>query len=214
MDNRNIASALLDIQAVRFTPHDPITFRSGILSPVYVDNRLLIHWPEQWRSVIHGLRDQIKARTIEFDIIAGIATGGIPHSSALAYELRMPSVFVRKESKGYGAQKMIEGGTVEGKRVLLIEDMVTTAGSSLKGVAALREEGAIVADCLCITTFGFTVANQAFEAAEVNLCPLVEFATIVDEGLRKGIFGDQEYEIIQAWMNDPQNWTDQHNERN
>lgn len=213
MNNRKIAAALLDIQAVRFTPHDPVTFRSGILSPVYVDNRLLIHWPDQWQLIINGLRDLIKAQALEFDVIAGIATGGIPHSSVLAYELRTPSVFVRKESKGYGAQRMIEGGDVNGKRVLLVEDMVTTSGSSLAGVAALRQEGAMITDCLCITTFGFPVARQAFKIAGINLYPLVDFATIVEEGLHQGVFGETERQMIQAWMIDPHGWTEQHDER-
>lgn len=213
MNNRHIARALLDIKAVRFSPHDPVTFRSGILSPVYVDNRLLIHWPEQWRLVIHGLRDLIEAQSLAFDVIAGIATGGIPHSSVLAYELGVPSVFVRKESKGYGANRMVEGGDVSGKRVLLVEDMVTTSGSSLTGVAALREAGATVSDCLCITTFGFPVAIDAFKTAGVRLYPLVKFTTIVAEGLQQGIFDDAEHDIIRDWMDDPHTWTEARHER-
>ena len=138
------AKALLDIGAIGFSPEKPITFKSGIQSPVYVDNRQLIYHPAAWRIIIEGFKSLIDARNLQFDLIAGVAVGGVPHSSALAYSMARPSVFIRKETKEHGMGKRVEGGSVAGRRVLLVEDLVTTGGSSLSAVAALRESGA---DC-------------------------------------------------------------------
>jgi orotate phosphoribosyltransferase len=203
---KQAARALLDSEAVVFKPHAPITFKSGILSPVYVDNRRLPFWPEQWRIVIEGLQALIAARTISYDVIAGIAAGGIPHSAALAYTLKKPSVFVRKEAKEHGTRGQIEGGDVAQQRVLLVEDMVTTGGSSLASVEALRASGAIVNDCLCITSYGFAEATQAFEAAGVRLHPLAPFNVIVLEASHRGLFDADALALIEAWMRDPHHW--------
>jgi len=191
---------------VVFSPRAPVTFKSGILSPVYVDNRRLPFWPEQWRLVIDGFCQAITAGGLVFDVIAGIAAAGIPHSAALAYRLAVPSVFVRKEAKDHGLRGQIEGGDVAGRRVLLVEDLVTTGGSSLAGVEALRAAGATVTDCLCITTYGFPEAWAAFEAAGVRLHPLTPFATIVAEATALGYFGPEELALVEAWLRDPHGW--------
>ena len=141
------AKALLDIGAVGFSPDSPITFTSGMQSPVYVDHRRLIYQPAAWHVIIEGFKSLIESRGLQFDLIAGVAVGGVPHSSALAYIMNMPSVFIRKESKSHGTGRRIEGGAVEGCRVLLVEDLVTTGGSSLSAVEALRESGAQVQRC-------------------------------------------------------------------
>lgn len=201
-----IARALLEIGAVVFTSDAPVTFKSGIKSPVYVDNRQLPYWPHPWRIIIEGFRQLIAASGIAYDVIAGMETAGIPHSSALAYVMQSPSVFVRKEAKGHGMQNRVEGGSVDGQRVLLVEDLVTTGGSSLFGVEALREAGAMIEDCLCITTYGFEEAQQAFEQAAVSLHPLTPFATIVAEAANQGLFGDDERRILDEWMRDPHHW--------
>lgn len=202
-----VAGALLDSQAVVFTPQQPITFKSGIRSPVYVDNRRLPFWPALWRIVIEGFGQVIAAEDLPLEVIAGIAVAGIPHSAALAYALRAPSVFVRPEPKDHGTRSQVEGGDVRGKRVLLVEDLVTTGGSSLGGVVALRDAGATVTDCLCITSYGFPEAAAAFEAARVRLWPLTPFRAIVAEAARRGLFGVQELQTIEAWMRDPHGWT-------
>jgi orotate phosphoribosyltransferase len=201
-----VARALLDCEAVVFTPRAPITFKSGIVSPVYVDNRRLPFWPAQWRVVIEGFRRAIAEDALAFDVIAGIEAAGIPHSAALAYALEMPSVFVRKQTKEHGTRSRIEGGDVTGRRVLLVEDLVTTGGSSLAGVEALREAGATVEHCLCITTYSFPEAGRAFDRAGVRLHPLAPFSAIVLEASRRGLFGAEELTILEAWMRDPHGW--------
>lgn len=201
-----VARALLEIQAVVFTPRQPVTFKSGIKSPVYVDNRRLPFWPAQWRLVIEGFQQVVAAGDLEFDVVAGIAAAGVPHSSALAYMLETPSVFVRKAAKDHGLKSLIEGGDVTGRHVVLVEDLVTTGGSSLAGVTALRDAGATVTDCLCITTYGFAEAWDAFDAAGVTLHPLTPFPTIAQQAFDAGYFGEAELALVEAWMADPHGW--------
>ncbi|GAB4313589.1 MAG: orotate phosphoribosyltransferase [Phototrophicales bacterium] len=196
--------ALLDIQAVKFTPNEPKTFKSGILSPIYIDNRAIPYHPQAWHKVIAGF--QAIAKTLDFDIIAGIAVAGIPHSAALAYVMNKPSVFVRKETKAHGLKNRIEGGDVSGKRVLLIEDLITTGGSSLAGVAELRRAGGIVTDCMAIVSYGFQQAVDAFQQAAVKLHTLTNFDQILQIGLQTGYFQPTDVKIIRAWMSNPYEW--------
>ncbi len=203
---RSTAKALLDIGAVGFSPQAPITFKSGILSPVYVDNRQLIYHPRAWHTVIEGFQATIKNLALDAELIAGVAVGGVPHSSALAYAMNTPSLFIRKESKGHGKTKRIEGGPVKRKKVVLLEDLVTTGGSSFSAVRALRQAGAIVSDLIAIVSYGFDEADRAFEQAGVNLHTLTDFETLLDIALARGLFTDAEARLIQDWFADPHGW--------
>jgi orotate phosphoribosyltransferase len=204
--SRQVAEALVDIGAVGFVPDAPIRFKSGILSPIYIDNRRLPYHPDQWHIVIESFQAQIQNRALEYDVIAGVAVGGVPHSSALAYMLNIPSVFVRKDAKEHGTKKLVEGGEVTGKRVLLVEDLVTTGGSSLNGVTALRDEGALVSDLVAIVSYGFTEAQQAFADANVNLLTLTDFSTIAQVAHDKGMLGQEALTTIQDWFSDRHGW--------
>src|SRR3989344_4286700 len=175
---QKIAQALIKINAVSFLPNNPIIFKSGIKSPVYIDNRKFPFHPEEWKSVIKGFANVIRKNNIDFDVIAGVETAGIPHSAGLGFFLKMPSVFVRKQTKDHGTKKMVEGGEVSGKKVLLIEDIVSAGHSSLAAVATLRSEGAIVNDCLVILSYGFYEAKEGFERTNVRLHALTSFSVI------------------------------------
>ncbi len=192
-----VARALLDMGAVVYTPDAPITFKSGIVSPIYVDNRRLPYVPEAWHQVIECFAQVAEA--LDFDVIAGIETGGIPHSAALAYTMNRPSVFVRKQAKEHGMKRRVEGGEVAGKRVLLIEDLITTGGSSLSGVEALKDEGATVAACLAIFSYGFLQADEAFKAAGVPLITLTSLDAVLETAAQTGIFSAEAIETVQAW---------------
>lgn len=205
---RQVAQALLQIGAVGFSPQAPVTFKSGIVSPVYVDNRRLPYHPENWWTIIEGFRTV--AQTLHYDVLAGIAVGGIPHSAALGFALQRPSVFVRKEAKEHGKQQRIEGGDVEGKCVLLIEDLVTTGGSSLSGVAALQAAGAMVQDVIAIVSYGFEEAQQAFDEANITLHTLTDFSMILEEAMILGMFTADERHMIEDWFNDPHHWASRH----
>lgn len=202
----DVARVLLEIGAVGFSPDQPVTFKSGIKSPVYVDNRRLPFWPTQWQTVIHGFQKTINDQQIIFDVIAGIEAAGIPHSAALGYVLQKPSVFVRKQAKEHGTRSRVEGGAVGGKRVLLVEDLVTTGGSSLAGVEALRADGAIVDVCLAIISYGFEEAAQAFNQAHVRLITLTSFEAILHEAAESGRFGQGGMAVIEDWLHDPRGW--------
>jgi orotate phosphoribosyltransferase len=204
-----VAEALLDIKGVGFKPSDPITFKSGLKSPVYCDNRTFPFWPAQWAKVIHGFERLIADDNISFDIIGGIEAAGIPHSAALGFAMAKPSVFIRKEAKEHGTRKRVEGGDVSGKRVLLVEDLVTTGGSSLAGVEALRAEGAIVNDCLAIISYGFSEAVERFEAAGVRLHPLTTFEAVLEIATSRAILDEAGAASVRSWLKNPQDWAKQ-----
>ncbi len=206
--SQKIAQALLHIGAVGFCVENPITFTSGMKAPVYVDNRKFPFWPEQWRVVIEGFMQKIRDGGIDFDVIAGIETAAIPHSSALAYVLQKPSVFVRKKPKEHGTKSKIEGGDVQGKRVLLVEDLVTTGQSSLAGVEALRAAGAVVEDCSVIVTYGFKEAMEAFRQAKVRLHALTSFSAILTEAVRQGVLSGDGKAIVEDWLAEPHGWAE------
>jgi orotate phosphoribosyltransferase len=199
-----VAQSLLAAGTVTLRPDDPVTFKSGLRSPVYVDNRQLISHPAPWRVVIEAFKAALPTR--EDLVIAGVESAGIPHSSALAFASRRPSVFVRKEAKGHGLGRRIEGGDVDGRAVILVEDMVTTGGSSLSAVAALREAGAVVDDCFAIITYGFVWALDAFAAADCRLTTLTTFDTVVDAALASGGIDDRAADLVRSWLADPQGW--------
>ena len=202
-----VAQALLRIGAVGFCVAEPITFTSGMKAPVYVDNRKFPFWPKEWHVVVDAFAEKIKQEGLAFDVIAGIETAGIPHSSALAYSLKKPSVFVRKKPKEHGTKSKVEGGTVRGKTVLLIEDLVTTGGSSLAGVEALRQEGARVEDCLVIVTYGFTESQNAFQEATIKLHALTSFPAILQEAEKAGKIDTNAKRVIAKWLQNPYEWS-------
>ncbi len=208
MNNNEIvvARALLDMDAVGFKLDDPITFKSGIKSPVYVDNRKLPFHPPQWTRVIESFGDLLSSDSIHYDIIAGVETAGIPHSAALGFFLDKPSVFVRKHAKDHGTKKMVEGGSVTGRKVVLIEDLVTTGGSSLDGIESLRAEGANVDSCAVIVSYGFAEANEAFEKAGVTLHSLTSFPVILKEAYSMGKIDEAGVAVVTDWLGDPHSW--------
>jgi orotate phosphoribosyltransferase len=201
-----VAHALLEIGAVGFNFEYPITFKSGILSPVYVDNRRLPFYPAQWQIIIQAFQNLIQTQSLDYAIIAGVAVGGIPHSATLGYTLNKPSVFIRKEAKEHGKQQLVEGGDVNNQRVLLVEDMVTTGGSSLKAIQALRAEGAIVKDLLTIVSYNFAEASKNFAEEKIRLYNLTDFSVILTVAQETHRLQPHEATIIRDWLDDPYGW--------
>lgn len=201
-----VADALLKIGAVGFSLESPIMFKSGMKSPVYVDNRRLPFHPREWQTILDGFAGLITQKKLSYDVIAGIETAGIPHSAALGYLLQRPSVFVRKQIKDHGTKSRIEGGAVKGTTVLLLEDLVTTGSSSLSGVEALRAEGAIVNDCLSIVSYGFPESIEKFAAAKVALHPLTTFADILQVAVAQDKIAATQRKTVEEWLADPWGW--------
>jgi len=203
-----LAKDLLDINAIVFLLEKPLQFKSGLISPVYVDNRSLIYHPAAWHNVVHAMSRYVTGQNLEFDVIAGVETAGIPHSAVLAFQHDVPSIFVRKQAKTHGTKNRIEGGNVEGKRVLLIEDHISTGLSSLDAVGALRDNGAIVTDCISITSYGFEEATDAFAKANVKPHTLLTFDTILKVAVESGRFNEMQKEAIADWLNNPWPWAE------
>jgi orotate phosphoribosyltransferase len=201
-----IASALLNIGGVRFRPNDPVTFKSGIVSPVYCDNRRFPFHPREWRELVEGFVDLMATAGLNFDVIGGIESAGIPHSAVLGFVTATPSVFIRKAAKEHGTKRRVEGGDVYGKHVLLIEDLVTTGSSSLAGVEALREEGAVVTDCVAIVSYRFREADEQFEKAGVQLHTLTSFGEVLELARRREIVSDADAQSVTSWLHDPHGW--------
>jgi orotate phosphoribosyltransferase len=208
--SREIADALIAIEGVAFLPAAPITFKSGIKSPVYCDNRRFPFWPEQWAKVIRGFEALIAEREIPVDVVAGVEAAGIPHSAALGFSMRLPSVFIRKTLKEHGTRKRVEGGDVTGRRVVLIEDLVTTGGSSIAAVEALRAEGAVVSDCLAIISYGFPESVALFEKAGVWLHATTTFQAVLESALERKLIDEAGAAMVRDWLREPHSWAIRH----
>jgi orotate phosphoribosyltransferase len=201
-----IAEALIAIGGVGFRPGTPITFKSGIKSPVYCDNRRFPFWPAQWSKVIRGFEQLIAEQGIVVDVVGGVEAAGIPHSAALGFAMQKPSVFIRKEPKEHGTRKRVEGGDVAGRRVVLVEDLVTTGGSSLAAVEALRAEGAVVTDMLAIISYGFPEAVELFERAGVTLHATTDFETVLAVAKQQEVLSEADAALVQDWLTEPRGW--------
>jgi orotate phosphoribosyltransferase len=207
---REIADAMIEIDGVGFRPASPITFKSGIKSPVYCDNRKFPFWPEQWAKVIRGFEELIAERGIAVEVVGGVEAAGIPHSAALGFSMRTPSIFIRKELKEHGTKKRVEGGDVTGKRVVLVEDLVTTGGSSIAAIEALRAEGATVTDCLAIISYGFPDAVELFERSGVKLHAATTFEAVLESAVERGMVDEAGAAVVRDWLSEPRTWAKRH----
>jgi len=203
----DIAEALIAIDGVGFRPSEPITFKSGIKSPVYCDNRRFPFWPEQWSKVIHGFEELIAGDAIPVEVVGGVEAAGIPHSAALGFSMHLPSVFIRKEAKEHGTKKRVEGGDVAGRRVVLVEDLVTTGSSSMAAIEALRGEGAVVTDCLAIISYGFPEAVEMFQRNGVQLHTTTTFEAVLQVALEHNLIDADGASIVRHWLKDPRAWS-------
>jgi len=201
-----VASVLLDIKAVTLSPNKPYTWASGIKSPIYCDNRLLISYPDKRTVIRDAFIETIKENDIEFDIIAGTSTSGIPHAAWLADKLNKPMIYVKKKAKDYGQQKLIEGVLEKGQKVLIIEDLISTGGSSLAVVEAVRDAGGIVTHCLAIFTYQLDKATAKFKDADCTALTLSNFSTLVKQAERLKYITEQEKNTVLEWSTMPDDW--------
>lgn len=203
-----IAQKLLQIKAVKLSPDVPFTWASGLRSPIYCDNRVILSHPEIRTLVIQAFQE--KAKTFRpFDGIAGVATAGIAHGALLAQAMELPFIYVRSKAKGHGRQNAIEGAWEAGQRWLVIEDLISTGGSSLKAVETLREVGCTVAGVLAIFTYGFPMAAKAFVDAQCALDTLSNYAVLLEEAAREKYIPATALRTLDDWRKDPQAWSAQ-----
>lgn len=204
----SIANLLLDAHAVALRVTPPFTWASGLKAPIYCDNRLLISLPEARQKIIDSFKDILIAHNLTFDVIGGTATAAIPWAAFLAYELKKPLVYIRPEPKNHGTGKHVEGTMNQGAHVLIVEDLVSTGGSSLKSAAACeREYGATVTDVLAIFSYEMAIAQKAFAEKNLTLTTLSSFSALLQAAVARGYVSPAELENARQWRQDPEGWS-------
>lgn len=201
-----VAEKLLKIKAVKLQPANPFTWASGWKSPIYCDNRKTLSYPATRTFLKLELARVITEKYEEANAIAGIATGAIAQGALVADMLGLPFVYIRSEPKDHGLENLIEGELKPGSKVVIIEDLVSTGGSSLKAVKAVRNFGCEVVGMVAIFTHGFPIAQQRFKEANVPLTTLSNYDVVIEEAVRTNYIDESEVAILQEWRRDPENW--------
>ena len=205
---RDIAAVLLKLGAVSVRPRQPFTWASGLKSPLYCDNRLLISTVAERRRVIDGFCRAVAAMDRKPDVIAGTATAGIPHAAWLAEALSLPMIYIRGAEKKHGKQNRIEGRVAAGAAAVVIEDLVSTGGSSISAVDALREQGVEVLAVISVFQYGLDKAASNFQTAGVPLVSLTNLDALLEEAVAQGGIDAEERELVARWRRDPAAWSD------
>jgi len=203
---KQIANYLMQINAIKLEPQNHFTWASGWFSPIYCDNRKTLSYP----TIRTFIRDAFVKNATEnfedFDVVVGVATGGIAHGALVADLMNKPFAYVRSSSKGHGLGNQIEGVVSAGQKVLVIEDLISTGGSSLKAVDALRAAGCEVVGMIAIFTYEFEVAASNFKAKNVKCTTLSNYNALIDTATEAGYIQDSDVETLKAWRQDPSTW--------
>jgi len=201
-----VAEFLLQIKAIKLQPNNPFTWASGWNSPIYCDNRITLSFP----NIRTFIRQAYSEAVIEYfgkpDIIAGVATGGIAQGALVAQELGLPFVYIRSSAKGHGMGNQIEGHYEKGQKVVVIEDLISTGGSSLKAIDALKEAELDVKGLIAIFTYGFKVATDSFQAANCPYVTLTNYDFLIEEALRKEYINEADLDSLRQWKDQPEIW--------
>ncbi|TSB46354.1 orotate phosphoribosyltransferase [Alkalicoccobacillus porphyridii] len=200
----SIAQKLLSIQAVSLKPTEPFTWSSGMKSPIYCDNRLTLSYPAVRKEVAQGLADLIQTNYPEVEVIAGTATAGIPHAAWVSELLDLPMIYVRGSAKGHGKQKRIEGKLEVGQKVVVIEDLISTGGSSLSAVEAIREDEGDVLGVAAIFTYELKKADGRLAAENVTAHVLTDYTTLIQTAKDLEVISENEQAMLKAWRDDPE----------
>lgn len=203
---RELASLLLEIDAVILRPNNPFTWSSGWKSPIYCDNRLTLRHPEIRNKIAQTFVDFIEKEFPKTDVITGTATAGIPHAAWVAQKMDKPLAYVRAKAKAHGMGNQIEGGVAQGESTVVIEDLVSTAGSAISVVEALLVVGGKVNAVLSIFSYGFEKADERFKKANVPLYSLTDYQTLIDVAVEKGIVNSKDLDLLSSWRKKPETW--------
>ena len=198
-----VARSLLQIKAIKLQPTNPFTWASGVKSPIYCDNRKILSYPDIRSYVKSQLAVSINEKFEKPDVIAGVATGGIAHGALVAEEMGLPFVYIRSNVKAHGLNNMIEGELGQGKKVVVVEDLVSTGGSSLKAVDAIRAENCQVLGMTAIFTYGFDIAKENFEKSDCKLVTLSHYDILIQEALKENYIEEKDFELLQTWRKNP-----------
>lgn len=198
-----IASSLLEIGAVALRPHQPFTWTSGIKSPIYCDNRLTMSYPHIRDLIAESFAALIRKDYPEAEVIAGTATAGIPHAAFTTQKLGLPMAYIRDKAKGHGKENQIEGLIKPGQKVVVIEDLISTGGSSIKAAQAVRDAGAEPLAVLAIFSYQLDKAVQAFAEADIPLQTLSNYTALMDVAVQRGDIQPEDLELLKSWRQDP-----------
>ncbi len=201
-----IAERLLEIEAVALQPNDPFTWASGIRSPIYCDNRLTLSYPVVRKEIAKGLKQLILENFADVEVIAGTATAGIPHAAWVSDLLDLPMCYVRSKPKGHGKGNQIEGKTVAGQKVVVVEDLISTGGSVITAVDALREAGCEVLGVVSIFTYQLAKGEVMLKEAGITAYSLTDFTTLSKVASEKGYIQAADLDTLVAWRKDPTEW--------
>ncbi|MDD6783892.1 MAG: orotate phosphoribosyltransferase [Bacteroidaceae bacterium] len=200
------AEQLLEVKAIKLQPENPFTWASGWKSPFYCDNRKTLSYPSLRTFVKENLAEMIRTSFPEADAVAGVATGAIAQGALVSDVLGLPFCYVRSKAKDHGMGNLIEGTLPEGSKVVVVEDLISTGGSSLKAVEALRAAGFEVVGMVAAYTYGFPVAEEAFRAANVKLLTLTNYQAVVSVATQTGYITADQQPTLDQWRKDPANW--------
>lgn len=200
---KQIAAHLLDIEAVFLQPSNPFTWSSGIKSPIYCDNRLTLSYPEVRKEIAKGLQQLIEAHFPEVDVIAGTATAGIPHAAWVSDLMSLPMCYVRSKAKEHGKGNQIEGKAAAGQKVVVVEDLISTGGSVITCVQALREAGCEVLGVVSIFTYELEAGKEKLAAAGITSYSLSDYSALIEVAVEKGLVSSEEMKKLQEWRKNP-----------
>lgn len=201
-----VAEFLLQIKAIKLSPNDPFTWASGINSPIYCDNRVTLSYPNIRTFIRQAYAESILDHYGKPDVIAGVATGGIAQGALVAQELGVPFIYVRSSSKAHGMGNQIEGYFEKGQKVVVIEDLISTGGSSLKAVDALREAELDVKGLVAIFTYGFDAAHLNFANSECPYVTLSDYDTMIGKALDSNLISEDDLNSLKSWRENPKAW--------
>lgn len=201
-----VAEILLKVNAVMLRTKPPFRWTSGILSPIYTDNRILMSYPREREFIVNSFIKLIKKNKIKFDAFAGTATAGIPWAAWLSQKLKKPMVYVRSESKNHGKENLVEGIVEEGKKYIVVEDLISTGGSSVNTINAMRDKNGIVEYCIAIFTYELEKSKNNFENADIKLLTLADFTSFVKTALQKKYISKEQLNHIMDWKKHPEGW--------
>ncbi|WP_041749519.1 orotate phosphoribosyltransferase [Brevibacillus brevis] len=200
---KQIAANLLEIGAVHLRPEQPFTWTSGIKSPIYCDNRITMSYPHVRRAVAKAFADLIKEQYPDAQVVAGTATAGIPHAAWVAELLDLPMIYVRDKAKGHGRQNQIEGALAAGQKVVVIEDLISTGGSSLKAAQAVQAEGGEVLGVVAIFSYQFPDAQALFEEAGIPCSTISNYIALLEVASEQGVITSEQEKVLGEWLKSP-----------
>lgn len=200
------AKSLLEVEAVKIRPETPFTWASGWKSPIYCDNRITLSYPSVRETITENLANLIKANYPDTECIAGVATAGIPQGALVAAKLGLPFIYVRSKPKGHGMTNLIEGKLVPNQKIIVVEDLISTGGSSIKAALDVRESGGDVIGLVAIFTYGFPISEENFRNASIPYSCLSDYNSLLNYNASIGKLSEEQIENLDNWRKNPEKW--------